>query len=38
MDISFAQIIYFSPSKTKKKKKEGTLLVGVISINYLELK
>lgn len=36
MDISFAQIIYFSPSKTKKK--EGTLLVGVISINYLELK
>lgn len=37
MDISFAQIIYFSPSKTKKKK-EGTLLVGVISINYLELK
>lgn len=36
MDISFAQIIYFSPSKTKKKK--GTLLVGVISINYLELK
>lgn len=37
-DISFAQVIYFSPSKAKIKKKAHYLFVGVISIDYLGLK